>query len=238
MRATLIRSQKILQGVMTFWFRPEQQIRFDAGQFIAITIPHKYVDNRGDMREFSISSSPDEELISVTSSYVEKNGSTYKKALLALQPGDEVFLGEPMGDFVLPIDKSIPLVFIGAGIGVTPYKSIVSWLHSHGERRDIRLIYSASKPEGFLFEQLWHDYPLDYKPIITRHAEGWAGLTGRLTPTKILNIANFFPVKGPIFRNVLIYLAGPQSMIEPLFDGLLAAGIPRSQLLLDYFPGY
>ncbi|HSW79900.1 MAG TPA: FAD-dependent oxidoreductase [Candidatus Saccharimonadales bacterium] len=238
MKAYLEDSNQIMPGVVEFRFQPEQKIRFDAGQFIAVTIPHSNMDDRGDMREFSISSAPDDACIEITASYVSKKSSTYKSALLQLKRGDIVYLGEPMGDFVLPKDSSIPLIFVGAGIGVTPYKSIVKWLKSRGERRDIRLIYSASTPAGFLYEQLWRDYGVDYIRMLTRYSDGWNGLSGRLTPARIIKLANSFAAERQSSQNGLIYLAGPQSLIEPLFDGLLAAGIPRSQLLLDYFPGY
>ncbi len=231
MKARLIRTEKLMPGVITFWFEPESRIRFDVGQFIAITIPHHNADDRGDMREFSISSTPDDELLAITSSFVETKSSTYKNALAVLKPGERVFLGEPMGDFVLPKDSSIPLVFVAAGIGVTPYKTMVEWLQKRGEKRNIQLLYGVSKPDGFLYEQLWVDFPLDYKPLVSRPNSSWHGMTGRLSVRKILELTS--PV-----NNKLIYLAGPQKLIEPIFDGLLEARIPRSQLLLDYFPGY
>lgn len=220
-----------MPGVVMFQFKPEHRVRFEAGQFIAITIPHANSDDRGDMREFSISSSPHEELLSITSSYVERDGSSYKKALLSLNPGDSISLGEPMGDFVLPKDISIPLVFVAAGIGSTPYASIVKWLVEKNERRTIQLVNSASQPNGFLFTELWKSYGLDFVPVITQKTSGWAGATGRLTPKRVLELAN-------PYKDKLMYLAGPQSFIEPLFNDLLELGIPRYQLLLDYFPGY
>lgn len=163
--------------------------------------------------------------------FAQKNGSTYKRATYALKAGDEVYIAEPMGDFVLPKDSSIPLVFVAAGVGSSPYASMVTWLKSHNEQRNIQLIYSASRAGDFLYGDLWDSYPIEVTKLVTRPDKAWVGHAGRLTVDRLLDFMQ--PLK-----NKLIYLAGPQSLIEPLYNDLLESGLPRSQLLLDYFSGY
>jgi len=230
MRATVTHIEKVTPSVYTYWLRPERRVRFDAGQFIEIYVPHSPVDNRGDWREFSLSSSPNDAELSITTNFFE-NGSSYKKALRVLLPGTEVTFKEPMGDFVLPKDQTTPLVFVAAGLGTMPYVSMLTWLKERGEQRPIQLIHSVSKTTDFLFNNVWQDYDLEFVPIVTRPDASWAGVTGRLDAQKLLALI------GPV-ENKLVYLAGPQSLIEPMFNNLLSAGIPRSQLLLDYYPGY
>jgi ferredoxin-NADP reductase len=230
MRIVFDHADELMPRIKTFWFKPERPVRFEAGQFAEIHIPHEEVDERGDTREFSITSLPGEPLVAFTINFAA-HGSSFKAALQRLRAGDALSMTEPMGDFVLPKDPSIPLVFVAAGIGSTPYVSIIKLLKVRDERRDIQLIYNAGSPDDILFEDVWQNYPLHFMPIVTRPPANWHGQTGRLDATKLLNIIT--PVS-----NKLIYLAGPQSMIEPLFKNLLAAGVSRSQLLLDYFPGY
>lgn len=230
MRATVTHIEKVTPSIYTYWLRPERRVRFDAGQFIEIYIPHDPVDNRGDWREFSLSSSPIETELSITTNFFE-GGSSYKKALRGLVPGTEVTFKEPMGDFVLPKDQTIPLVFVAAGLGTMPYVSMIKWLKEREEQRPIQLIHSVSRTADFLFNDVWQEYNLEFVPIVTRPDKSWTGVTGRLDASRLLEFI------GPI-ENKLIYLAGPQSLIEPMFNDLLAAGIPRSQLLLDYYPGY
>lgn len=230
-KAVFDHAEAIGPNVHTFWFKPEARVRFEPGQFAEFTIPHANPDDRGITREFSIASLPGEPLVALTTNFARTNGSSFKRALRKLRPGDVITMAEPMGDFVLPKDASIPLVFIAAGVGSVPYAAMVRWLRRRGEQRSIKLIYSASQPENFIYDKLWRDYNLAFIPILTRPHASWRGQTGRLTPKKILELAS------PI-TNQLLYLAGPQSMIEPLFDDLLRAGIPRGQLLLDYFSGY
>ena len=231
MQVVLERVEKIRPDVWTFWFRPDARVRFEPGQFAEFRVPHADADERGDTREFSISSLPGEPVVTITTNFARTNGSSFKRALRALKPGDAITMAEPMGDFVLPKDNSIPLVFVAAGVGCTPYVSMIKWLIVRSEQRDIKLIYSARMPDDFIFQDLWQSYPLEFIPVITRPVGNWHGQSGRLNAAKILDLA------GPA-ENKLIYLAGPQSMIEPLFDDLLALGLTRRQLLLDYFSGY
>jgi ferredoxin-NADP reductase len=224
-------AEVVKPGINTFYFRPEGRLRYEPGQFIELYLPHTDFDERGERREFSLSSSPHEPLIAITTNFDFENGSTFKRELRKLKPGEAVAVNEPMGDFVLPKDTSIPLVFVAAGIGSAPYASIVKSLLASDERRTIQLIYSVSRPDDFLFMDEWQAYGLDFVPIVTRPDAAWAGLTGRLDAARIIELAGPLPQK-------LTYLAGPQSMIEPIFNDLLATGLTRSQVLLDYFSGY
>lgn len=224
-------AEQLKPGITTFWFQPEMELRFEPGQFIELYLPHTPTDERGERREFSLSSSPHEPLLAITTNFDFENGSTFKRELRNLKRGERVAVNDPMGDFVLPKDPSIPLVFVAAGIGSAPYASIVKWLMAKNEHRDIQLIYSVSKPGDFLFMYEWQKYGLNLTPIVTRPDNQWAGLTGRLDAQRIIELA------GPL-QDKLTYLAGPQSMIEPMFDELLATGLTRSEVLLDYFSGY
>lgn len=224
-------AEQLKPGISTFWFKPELGLRYEPGQFIELYLPHAAADERGERREFSLSSSPHEPLLAITTNFDFENGSTFKRELWNLKPGERVAVNEPMGDFVLPKDTSIPLVFVAAGIGSAPYASIVKWLSANNERRNIQLIYSVSKPDDFLFMDDWQTYGLNFTPTVTRPNEQWTGLTGRINAERITELA------GPL-QDKLTYLAGPQSAIEPIFDDLLATGLTRSEVLLDYFSGY
>lgn len=228
--AILRQRQQTTPTAWTFWFEPEQRVRFTPGQYVELTVPHNPVDDRGLTRWMSIASSPGERQIAITTTFSPRQ-STYKQALLAMWPGDTVLLGEPFGDFVAPVDRSIPLAFVAGGIGIAPVRSIVQSLAEQSDRREIQLIHSAPAPEELAFAEIFEAYGLHYTPIVTRRPVGWRGATGRLTAAQVLALVGETAGK-------LLYLSGPQSLIEPLFDALLHAGVSRAQLVLDYFPGY
>jgi len=218
-------------NIKTFWFRPERPVRYTAGQFTELYLPHSSPDNRGDKRWFTISSSPTDELISITTKYAAEGSSSFKRCLFGLKPGAQVSLADPMGDFVLPKDPAIPLVFVAGGIGVTPIHSMVKYLADREEERDITLIYGANKQRDVSFASLFRRFPLDFVPIIKEPSKSWKGESGVITVERVVEAAQESP-------NSLVYLSGPEPMIKALVDGLKKAGVNKHRIVTDFFPGY
>jgi glycine betaine catabolism B len=230
MRVTFDHAQNEAPNIKTFFFRPESPVRYTAGQFIELFLPHDNPDERGIKHWFTLSSSPSQELLSITTKLAEKS-SSFKRTLQALKPGDEVRMVEPMGDFVLPKDVTRPLVFVAGGIGITPMHSMIQWLHDNNEQRDITLIYAASTEDQLVFRDLFSSYKLKFIPILSQPSTDWTGETGKLDAARILRLI-------PKTSNSLIYLSGPEPMVETFVDDLEKAGIDKRRLVTDYFPGY
>ncbi len=224
-------SQPVTDDIQTFYFMPPHSIRYTAGQFIELTLPHDDPDERGIKRWFTLSSSPTEELLSITTRFTSGRTSTFKHALQSLKHGQQMHMSDPMGDFVLPKDKARQLVFVAAGMGITPMRSMVKWLQDNQERRDIQLLYAAQKPEDLAFVYLFKTYGLSPKLLVSQPDVSWQGGVGRLTAEEILEFAANDGQK-------LYFISGPEPMIETLFKDLQDHGIKRSQLVTDYFPGY
>jgi ferredoxin-NADP reductase len=224
-------SQPVGTVYTTFWFKPTQPFFYTAGQFTELYLPHASADNRGLRRWFTISSSPTEPLISITTKFAAHEGSSFKRHLQTLQPGAVIQADEAMGDFVLPKDKTIPVVFVAAGIGVTPVRSIIKWLADTGEERHVSLIQATSTEANLAYADLWQQYPLAYTSLVKRPAAGYTGLSGELTAARILATAP------PDARN-LYYLSGPEALVEQLTKDLITAGIPDYRVITDYFHGY
>lgn len=205
----------------TFWFKPSQTINYTAGQFTELYLPHKDTDAHGNKRWFTLSSSPTEPLIAITTRFPDKL-SSFKRALKALVPGDAVTMAEAMGDFVLPKGVDTPLIFIAAGIGATPMRSMVRWLIDSNEERPITLLYSAHDKDDLLFLDTFNSYGLN--PRLYLSAEN-----KRLTSQDILPLIN---------DDSLAYISGPERMVETLRNSLIEKGINPSQVVGDYFPGY
>jgi ferredoxin-NADP reductase len=101
------------------------------------------------------SSTPTDELLAVTTKFAKDNGSSYKKALRHLKAGDELEMSDPMGDFVLPKLIQTPLVFVAGGIGITPFKSMLSWLGATHEDRPIKLLVGVNNEDEIVFRILF-----------------------------------------------------------------------------------
>lgn len=231
MKAVLSRTEDIAQNIRTFWFKPERPIRYTAGQFIEMTLPHDGADKRGQKRWFTLSSSPSEDLISITTKHATGQVSTFKQTLFGLEPGAEVTVSEPMGDFVLPKDKTIPLLFIAGGIGVTPMRSMVKFLTDLGEKRHIHIIYGAKTLDEVAFRNLFESYGAKLDIVLSQQIANWSGRTGTLSAELILEIVDNNPGQ-------LIYVSGPEPMVETLEEDLLDHDIEPKRLVLDFFPNY
>lgn len=231
MQNTLVHTHQENYNVRTIWFKPEYPVRYTAGQFIEMYLPHENLDERGVKHWFTLSSSPTDELISITTKDFGNKASSFKKTLFGLEAGAKINIVEPMGDFVLPKDKSIPLVFVAGGIGLTPYHSIIKWLTDTDEKRQIQILLAFNEPKDIIFEDLFRNYGAEVKIIVGHPSSGWKGLTGQLSADKIIELTG-----SPDGKQ--IYVSGPEPMVETLEKDLLENGIKKSQLVLDFFPNY
>lgn len=223
MKFRLHHTQPENQEVQTFWFEPSASLRYQAGQFVELILPHPHTDERGDHRWFTLSSSPTEKFVSITTRNFGKKASSFKKTLFALKPGDEIKASETMGDFVLPKDSSRPLLFVAGGIGITPMRSMAKFLADTHEERDITLLYAARDDKNLLFLDLFRTIQAKVMPITPTHT--WR----RLSSDLILQYAH---------PDSLIFISGPEPMTEKLVDELNNKGVKEARLVTDYFPGY
>lgn len=232
MNVVFDRTEEVARNIHTFWFKPEVPVRYIAGQFTELYLPYDHADKRGMRHWFTLSSSPTEELLGITTKFTPQDNSTFKQQLAKLPPGAKLQLAEPMGDFVLPKDPSIPLVFVAGGMGITPVRSMIKWLHDTGEKRSIHLLYAVTHADELAFLPLFSSYStLHLTPIVKKAPAGFAGHTGSISTERILELA-------PIADNAFMYLSGPEPMVEIFFKELQTQGIDSERLVTDYFPGY
>ena len=232
MNVTLDHIDQEANNIKTFWFKPERPIDYVAGQYIELTLKHDNPDDRGEKHWFTLSSAPGHELVSITTKYAgDDKSSTFKKALFNLEPGATLQMSEPSGDFVLPKDPNIPLVFVAGGIGLTPFHSIFEWLADHNEHRSITFIYGVRSEEEIIFQPTFERAGIHATIVVSEPSESWGGERGKLSAELVLGLTH--PAE-----NALIYMSGPEPMVEALEKDFKDHGIKAEQLVGDFFPGY
>ncbi len=231
MKAVFVHSKAETENIRTFYFKPAKAVRFTAGQFTELTLEHKNVDSRGQKRWFTISSSPTDEYLTITTKYAGKKSSSFKKALFKLEPGTQVNLAEPMGDFVLPQLIQTPLIFVAGGIGITPIHSILGWLTSTNESRPIKTLYGVKSEDEIIFQDTFDKAGQHVTVVVEQPSTAWGGERGRLDAELILGLER-------PSDDTLIYISGPEPMVEKLEKDLKRSGVKQSQLVLDFFPNY
>lgn len=224
--------REIADGTYEFVFSKPKGFNFIAGQYLEWMLPHQ-ADSRGERRYFTIASSPTEEVVRLALKVVDK-GSTYKKELMTLEPGENIICSQLSGDFLLPKDTSKKLGFIAGGIGVTPFSSHLQYMADSGSMFDTALLYCANTAQELAyyedFKRLSASLPLSLIPIISKEVveppmeKGY--VTKELLETRV-----------PDYAQRYWYLSGPPPMVNA-YDALLQkSGVPARQITKDFFPG-
>ncbi len=235
--ATLIEKREIARETCEFKFAKPKGFDFKPGQFMTLILPD--LDPKvpkGNRRSMSIASSPTDEYVAFG---MRMGTSAFKQRIDKLQPGEEISMMGPFGQFVMPEDESVPLVFLAGGIGITPFLSMIKYCADTEAKRNLTLIYcnsciinSSYLPE---LEELDKQYDeLRYLPTMTdlEHLEHeWKGTTGLIT-------ADMIKKEIKDYTKPLYMIVGPPGMVEAMVAMLKEIGLPEKQIVIEKFTGY
>ncbi len=235
-KQTLVLKEKKAMGggIYDFVFKREKgrRLRFRPGQYLEWTLAHAGVDTRGNRRYFTIASSPTERDIHLGVKLYEPS-SSFKKALIAMRPGDTIVAGQLAGDFTLPRDPREKLAFIAGGIGITPFRSMVQYLIDRGERRDAVLFYSNRSDDEAAYRETFDaaEREIGLRTVYVTTGGGAKGNGARLDAGTIRRTI-------PDYRERTFYLSGTHAMTNAFEKLLHDMGVPRSHVKTDFFPGF
>lgn len=214
----LTSKQHLAGNAWLFTLQPERPLRWTAGQFIRVELPHDQPDPEGTKRQFTIASAPSDEVVQIAT---RLTGSSFKQALGQLPPGGRLRLVDPpAGDFVWPAADPRPLVFLAQGIGITPFRSLIRQRRLEGLPVAAHLLHSNLAP-GIPFQS---------------EIEGWAQspdftatfLTQPITPALLAHLM-------PNLNQAIVYVSGPLQLTRLLLPPI---NLPAAQLKQDQFPNY
>lgn len=227
--------RKLAPSLYEFIFSPDNPFSFTPGQYLEWTLPQKVPDSRGNRRCFTLASSPTENDVRIGVK-IPASGSSFKKALLALEPGAKLAGGSLGGEFTLPSETRRKLAFIAGGIGITPFRSMVKYLLDMKEWRDITLFYVCADESEFVYREIFaeaENIGLKTVYIVSGAAAppAWDGRTGFINEAVLQEEA-------ADYREHTFYLSGPPGMVSSYARLLRSLGIPCSRIKTDYFFGY
>ncbi|WP_342024174.1 oxidoreductase [Arthrobacter citreus] len=144
-------------------FEPTRPLRFQPGQYVELSIPHGTADARGTRRIFSLTTAPQDSATVAVGLRAAEPASSFKTALLKLKPGAVVSATSVAGDFLLPRDRTVPLLLIASGVGITPFMSQLRSLAAGGDgrgpgtvERDVVLVYAAASVDELAYAAELH----------------------------------------------------------------------------------
>jgi ferredoxin-NADP reductase len=218
----LLEKKHVADNVWSFVFDAHPGVHWTAGEFIRVELPHDHPDTEGTKRWFTVSAAPFEKHPQIST---RVTGTTFKQALANLPVGGELELLEaPSGDFVWE-ERGLPMVFVAAGIGITPFRSILAERHHRGEKLPVTLIY-GNRTEAIPFKEEFDEYAREHPEFTVQYVTGQM-----LTATKLMELV-------PELKESLVYVSGPEPMVEAIGDELREQGMPDQNLKQDFFPNY
>lgn len=210
------------EGVVELILSPADALDYVAGQFVEVTVDHDNPDNRGIRRWFTLSSAPHESTISITTRLTEQP-SSFKTALLNLHAGQSIEISQAMGDFVLPRQRATPILFIAAGIGITPVRSIIkSHLHEQSNRT-INVIYIERSQKPAYLQELQQSAT----NVQATHIQ----------PNELTAYMEQISASSTQDPTLQIYISGPEKFVESLQLSLKDTIKPH-RIVTDFFHGY
>lgn len=222
--------------VYDFVFSHEGRFRFEAGQYMEWTLGQSEPDTRGNRRFFTIASAPTETEVHLGVK-IPAEASSYKKRLAGFVVGDVVFAGQVAGDFTLPKNLSQPIIAIAGGIGITPFRSMIKEIIDSKKQVQMTLFYASSDPAEFVYKDVLTEgerYGVKSVFVLSGAKQApadWQGKTGYITREMIT-------AEAPDYKQAIYYISGPNVMVDAYKKLLNDIGIPRMQVVTDFFPGY
>ncbi|MCS5496641.1 ferric reductase-like transmembrane domain-containing protein [Cnuibacter physcomitrellae] len=148
-----------------------------------------------------------------------------------LVPGDTVYVDGPFGAFVLP--DTGPVVFVGAGVGVTPLLGMLETLADRGDDRECVLwLGNRSETEIPCLEQieaLQARMDLRVVHVLSKGSAGWTGERGHVDAALVARLLPDTP-PGSSFC-----ICGPDAMMDQVEAALAAGGVRRDAIHSERF---
>lgn len=227
----------VADRTMSFRFAKPAGWSYRAGQFVDITLlDPPETDAEGNLRGFSISSAPREEVITITT---RLRDTAFKRVLHRMPLGTRVRIEGPFGDLRLH-HKIRPAVLLAGGIGITPFRSIlVETIGGGSLPYPVVLFHANRRREDAAFADEFRtladrDPKLTFVPTVTGVADsdrGWDGERGHIDAAMLRR--HLDGVVDPIY-----YIAGPPGMVQALRAMLIASGVDEDDVRIEEFTGY
>jgi predicted ferric reductase len=181
---------------------------------------------------FSLASSPSPEgLVRLT---IKESGD-FTATVGRLKPGDLATVHGPFGRFSHVFHPGAgDLVFVAAGVGITPLMSMLRYMRDHREERRVLLVYANPGAADIVFRGELASIQAGGRPalrtvhVLSQPPAGWDGPAGRLDTESLRSLCAGFAGK-------TFFLCCPPLMASALIRGLRGAGVGPERIHADYF---
>ncbi len=203
-----------------FIWKDNFKMQFKAGQYLNLFFKG---ENFG--KAYTISSSPDKQGVAIT----VKKQKNFSVKLHQMKIDDEILCTGPFGFLTLSEieenEQKKDIIFLAAGIGITPFFSILSDKEALLSCQQIILFYASKNLENTIFYSELEKISIDKKIDMYHY---WSESSNKLTVEKIINKINFL-------ENKIYFICGSLSFVNDLRRDLKKYGVCEDVILTEIF---
>lgn len=181
---------------------------------------------------FTIASSPTEtDGIRLT---IKESGD-FTAFMRRVRPGDRATVHGPFGRFsyLLHPDQR-ELVFVAAGVGITPLMSMLRYMRERRESRVVLLLFANKSPADALFAEELHEMEMGAYPTLKVVHVFSSAPPSRIAETGRIDADRLARLCGSL-ENKAFYLCCPGPMMAALVGGLRRMGVSPRCIHADWF---
>ena len=210
-----------------------ERFQFLAGQYL------EFLLKDGQRRAYSIANAPDQEgPLELHIRHLPGGLFTdfvFGAITPALKEKDILRFEGPLGSFFLREDSKKPIIFLAAGTGFAPIKSIIEQMQSKKIRRPIELYWGGRRPSDLYLNDLCKTWEKDipnfkYIPVISDGLpeDAWHGRTGFVHQAVIDDHPNL--------KDFQVYACGAPVMVNAARNDFSAqCHLPEEEFFADSF---
>lgn len=228
---TCVRIDQITHDVKSFTFAPPQPLRYQAGQYVTLTVD---VAGRPVERCYTISSPPTRpDALTITVKRVP-DGPVSNWLHDRVTVGDRIGVRGPLGRFSTASHPASRYLFLSAGSGITPLMSMTREIHDRAEPADVVFVHNARTPRDIVFRHELDSLAMRSNLTVAAVCEDdapdeiWDGPRGRLTLSLLLRLA-------PDLHEREVFTCGPPAYMRAVDELLRAAGVSPARCHQESF---
>ncbi len=214
----------LARGVVELSFVPEgRPIRYSAGQFVYLRhFDPEVRPGYGEEHPYTLSSSPSEHGVRIG---IKALGDA-SAAMAQVRPGTLVTLDGPYGRFFPTNGWSVPQLWVGGGIGITPFVARARHLAAQRGECNVHLVYCANRPErAYYHEEL--ERIAAAVPGFSFHLH-YFNDEGLLSGKFLRRVCEDFDQRS-------VFICGPAPMTAHVIGLMRKAGVPRRRIHTEEF---
>lgn len=222
---TVERVERLARDVVELSLRPGRDaLTWRAGQFVYLTpLDRRLKAGYREEHPYTVSSSPSQPVMRIG---IKAVGDA-TEALKDIAPGADVQIEGPYGAFLEPDAPELKRLWLGGGIGITPFVAGARFIQEKGAADvDTVLVYLANRPE--------RGYYLGELERIADDCAGFSVFPHYLSEQGVIT-RDYLAEKCPDFASREVFLCGPPGMVAHLRALLKHEGMPGRRIHTEAF---